>query len=379
MRLSTIDAIASHDGEPLGPNLSMILINATVLTPTMSDSSPSQQPAPPKPRVTWVDVAKGISILLVVLYHVWNALNNRSDRVIIPAVWADVIDPVLTFVRMPLFFFVSGLFIGKSVQKNAWPFIKDKLAGIAYPYVLWTIIHATIMIGLSGVIHAKSEITFRQLPYLLAIKPYAQYWFLYVLFLALMLYLLLTKLKIPSLAIALFAVLFFYFGDRALLAMHLTWYGPAYQLRTFFVYMALGSIFSPWILSQGHRLPTYSLVALVIFPMGALFAAVSYQLTRDAGLGPMLALGGVASLLSLAILLDRFKLASVFRACGARSLPIFVAHVIALAAMRSLLFKLGVTDFYTHLVASFLAGVVLPYLFAMLVDHLRLRYVFTAR
>ena len=77
-------------------------------------------PVVARERMAWVDVAKGASIVLVVLLHVTNKHVVRLD-----AASGDIRDSWATFVswmrpvRMPLFFLLSGLLAAKVVEPAA--------------------------------------------------------------------------------------------------------------------------------------------------------------------------------------------------------------------------------------------------------------------
>ncbi|WP_410603664.1 acyltransferase family protein, partial [Bacillus sp. SIMBA_008] len=55
-------------------------------------------------RVTWIDSARGLAIVAVVLFH--SALHLRDTNVAGP--WPSLVLMLETF-RMPTFFFISGL------------------------------------------------------------------------------------------------------------------------------------------------------------------------------------------------------------------------------------------------------------------------------
>ena len=65
-------------------------------------------------RHTWVDAAKGISILLVVMVHTRSWLDYAGIET--GAVMNELI-AASNHVRMPLFFFVAGLFAAKWVAR----------------------------------------------------------------------------------------------------------------------------------------------------------------------------------------------------------------------------------------------------------------------
>jgi fucose 4-O-acetylase-like acetyltransferase len=76
-------------------------------------------------RVAWADVAKAISIVLLVL---WTTVGD-----------AVLVNELLTFARMPLFFFVSGLFAYRAVvEADLGAFLRDRVANLVYLYALWT-------------------------------------------------------------------------------------------------------------------------------------------------------------------------------------------------------------------------------------------------
>ncbi|MEO5967672.1 MAG: acyltransferase, partial [Ferruginibacter sp.] len=132
-------------------------------------------------RQTWIDYARGISIILVLYRHVFEGLKNSGLAV------ADYISlehaNILFFsFRMPLFFIVSGIFVAGSLQKRGLKlFVNNKSRTILYPYFLWGIIQITIQILLSG--YVNSHRTVHDYVYLLYLpRAIEQFWYLYALF-----------------------------------------------------------------------------------------------------------------------------------------------------------------------------------------------------
>lgn len=73
-----------------------------------------------------IDAAKGISILLVVYWHC------VLDRL--------AINEALIFLRMPLFFFVAGLFALKAMEMR-WPdFLSTRALHLFWLYVVWSVL-----------------------------------------------------------------------------------------------------------------------------------------------------------------------------------------------------------------------------------------------
>lgn len=96
---------------------------------------------PARNRETWVDVAKGVAILLVVLFHAGGYVPASTTA---GSAWEQV-NVVLVSVRMPLFFLVSGLFISKAlVSQPARRYFRNKPWPPLYLFVLWTSIFAVL-------------------------------------------------------------------------------------------------------------------------------------------------------------------------------------------------------------------------------------------
>lgn len=82
----------------------------------------------------WPDVAKGVSIVGVVLLHVSLAVPEGME-----SAYADanhVLDPL----RMPLFFLISGFFSGKILRYTAWDLFARRLWFFLVPYVVWAVV-----------------------------------------------------------------------------------------------------------------------------------------------------------------------------------------------------------------------------------------------
>ena len=83
-----------------------------------------------KERLTYLDVAKGIGILLVVIGHVYAFNRQIVDRFFV--IW-------LYSFHMPLFFIISGMLIAYKDEKDIWKFVKKRIKGILIPYVFFSI------------------------------------------------------------------------------------------------------------------------------------------------------------------------------------------------------------------------------------------------
>ncbi|GAA1435091.1 acyltransferase [Mycobacterium cookii] len=94
-------------------------------------------------RVGWADLAKGASIVLVVLHH---ATTKQYD-LLVPSHLSAIADSwtavsrALKPVRMPLFFLVSGFFASRAIHQP-WPMVARRIAASGYLYVVWLLLTA---------------------------------------------------------------------------------------------------------------------------------------------------------------------------------------------------------------------------------------------
>ncbi|WP_295718810.1 acyltransferase [Mucilaginibacter sp.] len=129
-------------------------------------------------RVDWVDYAKGLGIILVVLGH---ALVGIKEAHIPTNLF--VINSLFTFIysfHMSLFFALSGFFFEKSLDNHhEKKFLINKLQTILYPFVIWSIIQTAFEVAFSSQTNAKLPI---QALYTCLFIPRSVYWFLFALF-----------------------------------------------------------------------------------------------------------------------------------------------------------------------------------------------------
>ena len=108
---------------------------------------PSPTDASVSGRLRWADIAKGASIVLVVLHHA----TTRQYDLLVPADLTPIADLWITLtqalkpVRMPLFFAVSGLFAASAIHRP-WPQVARRVSTYAYLYVVWLLLLAVFTV-----------------------------------------------------------------------------------------------------------------------------------------------------------------------------------------------------------------------------------------
>lgn len=92
-------------------------------------------------RVGWVDVAKGIAILLVVVFH---AVQATTSLGIDHPAWLYCATALKTL-RMPLFFLTAGLFARGWIERPWRRLLRDKVLLFVWVFLLWSVIRFTAL------------------------------------------------------------------------------------------------------------------------------------------------------------------------------------------------------------------------------------------
>jgi len=126
-------------------------------------------------RLHWADMAKALSIVLVVLGHAVVGVDH--DRPL-PAQLDPLVMEPLGWFRMPLFFFVSGLFAAIGIRRSRAEFLDRTLFHLIYIFVVWNVIQFAARYAAGGV--ANHSVGLSEL-LLFPIQPINVTWFLWAL------------------------------------------------------------------------------------------------------------------------------------------------------------------------------------------------------
>ena len=89
-------------------------------------------------RMTWMDLLRGLAILLVVVFHSTSLLRHGYEA---PAL-VTALNSLFSPYRMHILAFLSGFLMYISGGKSTRQFVSGKLRNLAWPYAVWTIICA---------------------------------------------------------------------------------------------------------------------------------------------------------------------------------------------------------------------------------------------
>lgn len=135
-------------------------------------------------RVDWIDAARGISILLVVLMHS-TAVSSALLGVRIPSPSAIAwINDTAGPMRMPLLFLVSGLLAPHWMRRSWRELFRGKIAHLFWAYLVWQVIGAALSaVGerYQGILGWGRALDLLGTTLLAPTRPQGVLWFLWVL------------------------------------------------------------------------------------------------------------------------------------------------------------------------------------------------------
>ncbi|HEY8575543.1 MAG TPA: acyltransferase family protein [Devosia sp.] len=294
-------------------------------------------------RLDWVDMAKGLSIFLVVMMYAASSVGEDTGGV--GALhWAIAF---ATPFRMPEFFLISGLFLSQVIDRPWRTFADRRVVHYLYFYALWAVIHIVFKVGLLGAspLGALEQIA------LATVQPYGVLWFIYMLALVSAVSKLLHDWRVPHWAVL---------GAGAVLQMapvHTGSYALD-QFAEYFVFFYAGYVLAPllfrltaWAVDHAGQaiagLGVWAVVNAALVFLGGFQMHPIHPVMGLAGLPGVhlvLALVGTAALCVIAALLARLHWMDWLRWMGAHSLVIYVAFVLPLGISRTVLIKLGLDE-----------------------------------
>ena len=319
----------------------------------------------PRARIAWVDYAKGVCIILVVLMHSVLGVEKYTGQV---SALHGFIDWARPF-RMPDFFMISGLFLASRINRPLRSFTDTKVLHFTYFYLLWMTIQFIVKTagswgtwGPAGTVQNYA---------MGLIEPAGTLWFIYVL----------AMLFIAVRALRSVPVLVVLAGGIALetARVHTGWLAID-EFAARFVYFYAGYAFAPAILSFADRLSQFRLPVLL---SGLVVWAAWNDVAVIGGTAalPVFSLvagfAGACAVIGFGVVLWRLGGASFVRYCGANSIVIYLSFFLFMAATRTLLLKAGLIDSpaLIGLVVT-AAGVAGPLLMYHLVRRSSLRFLF---
>jgi uncharacterized membrane protein YcfT len=279
-------------------------------------------------RIDWVDYAKGICIILVVMMH----STLGVEKAVGATGWLGHFIEWARPFRMPDFFLISGLFLARRITTPWRNYLDTKVVHFAYFYILWM----TIQFGLKGPgIVADAGFAQALSQYALGfIDPFGTLWFIYLL----AIFFVVTKATravAPLLMFSLAALL-------EVLPIHTGWL-VIDEFAARFVYFYAGFWLAPLVFRATDHLWTrnvYAVLALLYLWSTGHSLAMLGGFANWPGMGLVLGFAGCAAVITTAVLLARSGVVTWLRYLGANSIVIYLAFFLFMAGSRSVGLKL---------------------------------------
>ncbi|NVN86017.1 MAG: acyltransferase family protein [Rhodopseudomonas sp.] len=280
----------------------------------------------PAPRIDWVDYAKGICIVMVVMMHSVLGVEAAAGQIGFMHLVVAFAKPF----RMPDFFLLSGLFLAVVIDRDWRTYLDRKVVHFAYFYLLWV----TIQFGFKAPSFAAEQgWAHVGLLYLQAfIEPFGTLWFIYLL----PIFFVVTKAtrRLPPLAIWAVAA--------ALEMTHLSTGSTVIdEFAARFVYFYSGYLFAAQVFALSDRARAQPALALAGLALWAVLNAglVSADLSEWPLISLALGIAGACAIVVTGTLLARAQWLNGLRFCGEHSIVIYLAFFLPMVIARVALLK----------------------------------------
>ncbi|HEX8331496.1 MAG TPA: acyltransferase [Segetibacter sp.] len=349
-------------------------------------------------RLNWIDYARGIAIILVVYRHLFESLKNTKA---LKAAGVDInsylyLEQANIFFfsfRMPLFFIVSGLFIGSSLVKRGFgELVGNKARTILYPYFLWGFIQITIQIIFA--VYTNSDKSATDYTYLFyAPREVDQFWYLFALFNVTVLYAFLKSRFNLHIAYQI-AIGLTLFGLSTLFSQAKIEFGFVSDIFHYYIFLALGDGLSQSMLKGSLRrfFTSWKSFGILLIPFILLqYYFLTVNLSHK-DISPkflfveyyqpvmylLIALVGCGFVISISSLMERYNFGVWLQKLGQHSLYIYVMHVIVFASLRYILTKFfHIYDVNLIMLICIATALTIPVAFYKVASKLGLKFLFT--
>lgn len=317
-------------------------------------------------RVSFVDIVKAISIILVVIGH-YNPVGS-------PPSYLTAIDFIYTF-HMPVFMCMAGFLFYRSFKREVSykSFVVKKFKRLMIPYFFFSLLIISIKLIFQQFIpmeHAVVPMDYLSLFLFPKAAPFL--WFIYTLFIIFLLVVPVLKYCKQGLVLLLIIALPIFFIHGEFEANYFCFL----QFKGMLIYFVLGCIASRYLSKIPMALAW--LFPLITIHLILFYTVETYELSiyLHTILSLFMGISGCLSLIILSEKLSKIKGASVWIYLGVMSSAIYLFHTMCMAPFKYLWLKyIGIDDLASFIISAIivcLAGIILPVFIKKLINRSRL-------
>ena len=283
-------------------------------------------------RIAWVDYAKGICILLVVMFH---AVTDYGADLGLHG-WLHEVTHWAKPIRMPDFFLLSGLFLSRSLFGDALSYFDRKVVHFAYFYAIWLAIQ-TLMFEAGSLISDPLGVLNI---YLQAwVIPKSSLWFVHML----AVFYIVTRLirHVPPLAVlGVAAVLQCVFATGLIE----TGWSVTNRFAEYYVFFFAGYAVAPQIFAFADSIRNKTALVVIALMVWAVTNGllVSTGLAMTPTISLALGFAGALAIVAMGVQLSKTKWANWVGYCGRNSIVIYLTSFIPVKILQKVFLQTGV-------------------------------------
>ena len=289
-------------------------------------------------RISWIDIARGICILMVVAMHSTLGVERASEA----TGWmGHVVRWTMPF-RIPDFFFISGFLAAGVAAMPRARFIDAKIVFFGYFYLLWLAINLALRIAVAP--RGETDAFFPELVTGL-VDPFGMLWFIYILPLFYIV-LRITGDGQRRLILATAAVLHIVAAAardeaEAVMASTLTGWMAFDSFSLFLIFFLLGAAGRNHVLGLVGHIQNHPRLAVVGLAVWGVLHTLALQAGFATMAGPSIVFGlaGALAIATAAVLLAQLGWLGWLAFVGRNSLAIYLAFSIPMALSRTFLIR----------------------------------------
>lgn len=319
---------------------------------------------PDAAHIGWIDSAKGFTIVLVVMLYA----NEWAQGALDVNGWLDHVVAFAAPFRMPDFFFISGLLLSLSIQRDWRTYLDRKVLHFAYFYVLWLTILVAFEAPRAVARHEWAEVA--EIYLRSFVRPYSMLWFIYLLPVFFVATKLVRRAPVPIVWLVAAALQ---------IAQVETGVKVLDKFMPYYVFFYGGHVLAPHVFRLARRASAHPAVAVSALLSWALINLYAVLSGHSGAPVISLALGllGAGAIIAGSALLHTTSAALPLAYCGRNSIVVYLGFYIPLVIAGKLALSIGWINGSAALaLLATLAAVTAPLVLHRLVRNTRLAFLF---